>query len=481
MATLPSLTSRLLNLIIAATLLPSAGHAQSCTADLNGDGEVDGADMAALLAQWGPCPKPETTAFFGSVVMPDGSPAAGVTLVGDLGGTASSNSKGQFQFEVQLSHGIDTLNITATIEVGSLHFGGTSTVSPVLISQPNDAGEIVLVATCDSTLGWSDQTLLGGLNGTVRTFEVFDDGTGSALYVGGDFTLAGGIAAIRVAKWNGSEWSAVGTGLPQAVLNFEVFDYGTGPRLYAISGTTLYRWSDGQWTLVPGVPSTIGSALASYDYGEGARLYFMKQWNMVEWDGATAKTLPDLPSADCLASATDPFGNALFIGSGSGLFRLDGYGVTTVHCGWSAYVSTIEPWQPIGDSPFAMYAGGLGIPATCGGVMTPVAKWSGFGWSMLGSGVGGEVSALGTFSGGATRSLIVGGDFTSVDGTPGINRIARWQNDEWHSMGAGLNARARAIIEFDDGTGPAIYVGGDFTVVNGQPRGHIAKWGCLRE
>ena len=41
----------------------------------------------------------------------------------------------------------------------------------------------------------------------------FDDGGGVALYAGGDFTAAGGAAARRIAKWDGSTWSALGSGL----------------------------------------------------------------------------------------------------------------------------------------------------------------------------------------------------------------------------------------------------------------------------
>ncbi len=33
------------------------------------------------------------------------------------------------------------------------------------------------------------------------------------LYAGGDFTTAGGVSANRVAKWNGTAWSALGSGI----------------------------------------------------------------------------------------------------------------------------------------------------------------------------------------------------------------------------------------------------------------------------
>jgi hypothetical protein len=37
--------------------------------------------------------------------------------------------------------------------------------------------------------------------------------TGSELYAAGEFTTAGGTNANRIAKWNGSQWFALGTGL----------------------------------------------------------------------------------------------------------------------------------------------------------------------------------------------------------------------------------------------------------------------------
>ena len=51
-----------------------------------------------------------------------------------------------------------------------------------------------------------------GITGVVWDLKVFDDGSGEALYAVGTFTMAGGNPISRIAKWNGSVWSAVGTG-----------------------------------------------------------------------------------------------------------------------------------------------------------------------------------------------------------------------------------------------------------------------------
>ena len=61
--------------------------------------------------------------------------------------------------------------------------------------------------------GSSWAALGSGLNGSVHALTVFDDGGGPALYAGGSFTSAGGVAASRIAKWDGSSWAALGSGM----------------------------------------------------------------------------------------------------------------------------------------------------------------------------------------------------------------------------------------------------------------------------
>ena len=67
----------------------------------------------------------------------------------------------------------------------------------------------------------------------VRVLTVFDDGTGPALYVGGNFTQAGGVSANYIARWDGAALSPLGTGMSSGVNELTVFDDGIGPALYA--------------------------------------------------------------------------------------------------------------------------------------------------------------------------------------------------------------------------------------------------------
>ena len=60
---------------------------------------------------------------------------------------------------------------------------------------------------------WSSLGL--GVNSWINALTVFDDGSssGPGLYAGGSFTNAGGIAANNIAKWDGSSWSPLGSGI----------------------------------------------------------------------------------------------------------------------------------------------------------------------------------------------------------------------------------------------------------------------------
>jgi len=92
----------------------------------------------------------------------------------------------------------------------------------------------------------------------VHALAVFDDGSGPALYAVGDFTLAGGMAADHVARWDGALWTPAGTGLNFDAFALAVFDDGSsgGPRLHALQNSAssatakLFRLDGGAWTQI---------------------------------------------------------------------------------------------------------------------------------------------------------------------------------------------------------------------------------------
>jgi hypothetical protein len=75
----------------------------------------------------------------------------------------------------------------------------------------------------------------------------------------------------------------------------------------------------------------------------------------------------------------------------------------------------------------------------------------------------------------------VGGDFAVMGGVA-ASRIARWSGGAWSPLGAGVldtsSARVMALAVHDDGTGAALFAGGDIASWIESSDSHLAKWGC---
>ena len=92
------------------------------------------------------------------------------------------------------------------------------------------------------------------------TLEVWDDGTGEALYVGGQFSRLAGIETGAVARWGGASWSSLGEGLSYKVIDLHPHRFDDGEMLVAggefvAPGTTeliagVQRWDGSAWSPV---------------------------------------------------------------------------------------------------------------------------------------------------------------------------------------------------------------------------------------
>src|SRR5262245_32776801 len=71
-----------------------------------------------------------------------------------------------------------------------------------------------------------------GLDNRVWASTVYDDGTGPALYLGGDFTYVHDVNVSKLARWDGASWSAGGGGVVGQVFALAVCDDGSGPGLF---------------------------------------------------------------------------------------------------------------------------------------------------------------------------------------------------------------------------------------------------------
>jgi hypothetical protein len=358
---------------------------------------------------------------------------------------------------------------------------------------------------------WSG--LGSGINRDVLALTVFDDGSGSALYAGGRFITAGGVKANRIAKWNGTSWSALGSGMnvnDEYVSALTVFDDGSGPALYAggwfmaaggVAANRIAKWNGTSWSALGSGMSGSVSALTVFDDGSGPALYAggnfgsaggvavksIAKWDGTSWSAPGSAIVQDVHA---LTVFDDGSGPALYAG---GWFQsAGGFGVLPIAkwdgTSWSALGSgtnnTVWALTVFDDgSGPALHVGGEFT--TAGGVAANyIAKWDGSGWSALGSGVGqapnsNGVNALTVFDDGSGPALYAGGYFTTAGGVA-ANNIAKWNGTSWSALGSGVYGRVLALTGFGDGSGPGLYAGGSFFFSPSSPSGdcYLAKWGC---
>lgn len=273
-----------------------------------------------------------------------------------------------------------------------------------------------------------------GFDGRVRALCVHrPHGSGAAeLYAGGEFTMNSDTAAAGVARWNGTSWSNLGSGIPGVVLSLCEHDDGSGVKLYAgglfqVAGGTqafsIASWDGDHWSAVGGGLSGNVHALCSFDDGTGPALYAGGEF-----------TVPGDPS-------------------GARIARWDGVHWSVLGGGTDSIVWALAVHDD-GAGPKLYAAGSF---SSAGSVSAQkIACWSGSAWQALGSGLDASAYALASHGG----ELWVGGDFGFAGGVS-VSYVARWDGAHFHPGGT-LNARVWRLASLDLGGGPTLYAGGDF-------------------
>src|SRR5437899_9709748 len=86
------------------------------------------------------------------------------------------------------------------------------TPNGALVVLVNDA-EAVYPVRIDPTFSDANWISMGGIPGADSTVSAaVVDGSGN-LYIGGSFGVVGDVLANHIAKWNGSSWTALGSGI----------------------------------------------------------------------------------------------------------------------------------------------------------------------------------------------------------------------------------------------------------------------------
>ena len=368
-----------------------------------------------------------------------------------------------------------TVQALATDGNGDLYAGGSFT----------DAGGITVnnIARWDGS-GW--HALGSGVSGGVTALAAEGDGN---LYVGGWFTLADGITVNNIARWDGSSWHALGSGIGDwgsttsaiyAVAmggNGELFAGGGFSFAGGVLASSIASWDGSNWSALRGSSwQGVGRSdeTGGLAHDGNSNLYMAVERIIAHWDDSSWQVLAQKLTW-VYALATDGDGNLFAGGTVS-----ESEGVSAHYLArWDG-----SNWHALGsgvsggvtalatDGDGNLYAGGWFTEA--GGVaVSNVARWDGSSWHALGDGVNGEVLALATDGNG---NLYAGGGFTEA-GSATVNHIARWDGSNCHALGRGLDRPDNVgvcclALDGDDN----LYVGGTFRVVGGKPAVGIALW-----
>jgi hypothetical protein len=346
----------------------------------------------------------------------------------------------------------------------------------------------------------------GGTDGPVYTFAFSD----ADLYVGGNFTNAGATVARGVARWDGASWSPLGSGLiappPStgvafptpvsaiAVLGSDLIVGGTFTNAGGIRALRIARWDGAAWHSMGNMNDMVvkirTSGTNAYIGGWFTQADDYIVNHLTRWDGTRFHPLGPagqsegalFPGLRALASGNGRIyaGGALFTGIGrikaSRIAAWDGTtwwplgsGVRGTNEGSGSSVDAIAVADN-GD----VYAGGSFTNA--GGVSARnIARWDGNNWFPLGSGIPGPVNAI------AVRGseVFVGGEFTmSTAGGTAFN-IARWDGTTWRNMGGCCMAGTigNFFVNAIAIQGSDVYVGGSFnlSILGGGTSHNFAK------
>lgn len=106
-------------------------------------------------------------------------------------------------------------------------------------------------------------------------------------------------------------------------------------------------------------------------------------------------------------------------------------------------------------------------------VVNRVAAWNGQWWEPLGAGCSSTVHALALLSNGG---LVAGGSFSQAGGSP-ASRIAVWNGTAWTALGSGLGGTVFALEVLPNGD---LLAGGSFSSAGGASSNRVARWDGLQ-
>lgn len=323
---------------------------------------------------------------------------------------------------------------------------------------------------------WNGQTLIGpegdGLSNAVFALARHDDGSGEKLWVGGAFRTSSAAAVEGIAVYDGESLSSPGGAT-------------IGPNSGNVLVNTLLSFRQGATSFL-----VAGGKFEGLETPTG----FQPMKSIAAWDGTTwsplAQGIGDQPASfapgtvNAMAIFDGGWGAELYVGGSFGkagnvnannIAAWNGISWRAVGTGTNGPVNSLKVYKG------QLFVGGSFTSAgsqPCNGF----ARSNGIGFSSVGGGLSSPfsfVNAMHVHNEGGVDRLIVGGYFTSIEGFT-ASSIAAWDGASWSSLGIGIAdsvyPAVASITTFDEGDGPALYVGGLFSTAGAVPASRIARF-----
>ena len=343
----------------------------------------------------------------------------------------------------------------------------------------------------DGSGGW--EALGSGSSNIVNKILVTGGGT---VYALGDFSADGGPAANRIAKWDGTFWESLGDEpFEQGVaVDFALFDPNT---IYTtkfafqnpnyLYGNGIYKWDGSSWS---GIGYGVGEywynaefigKLELYDSKIIAGGYFqtagdkyipsLAQFDGNSWSDIGGNSTPPFYIFDLLAKDGKLYAGGSFLNMGgvngaNNIAVWDGTNWASLGLGVDNPVETIHY---IGND---IYISG---PFSNAGGSSAIgyAMWDGSTWHPLAGG-GPYCYSMANLG----NDLYVGGEFTSINGgSVSVNNLARWDGSIWYDVGGGVSGVPFSTsINALATRGNELVAGGEFTMAGTTPANNIAIW-----
>lgn len=290
-----------------------------------------------------------------------------------------------------------------------------------------------------------------GVNGPVLALARGADGS---VFVGGAFSMAGGVPAWNVARWDGTAWGALGGGLmaveggPAAVVRAlavdaqgRVYAGGTFRAAGGVAVENLAMWDGQRWNPVPGggVRSLATSDATVHALAwRGSRL-----WVAGTFDQA----------GDVAASSLAEWDGARWMSPGGGV-------------GFPGFQPFVKTLLVRGNDVFV---GGRFTHAGAVAALN-VARWNGTSWNALGAGTDGGVTSLQALG----PDVVAAGGFLHSGATPAPG-LARWDGVAWQALDGGVGGPEPVVTALAADTG-GLWVAGTFSTAGARPTERSARW-----